>query len=61
MLDLDERVIDADAPQYNASLIGRSDSTESLASFFVKFDGEPTPFESGQYMTIGVFVDGKIV
>jgi len=61
MLDLDERVIDADAPQYNASLIARSDATESLASFFVKFDGEPTPFESGQYMTIGVFVDGKIV
>jgi ferredoxin--NADP+ reductase len=27
----------------------------------VKFDGEPTPFEPGQYMTIGVFVNGKIV
>ena len=25
------------------------------------FDGEPTPFEPGQYMTIGVMVDGKIV
>jgi ferredoxin/flavodoxin---NADP+ reductase len=27
----------------------------------VKFDGDPTPFEPGQYMTIGVFVDGRIV
>ena len=26
----------------------------------MKFDQEPTPFESGQYMTIGVMVDGKI-
>ena len=57
----DTRAIDPDAPQYNASLIARSDATESLASFFVKFDGEPTPFESGQYMTIGVFAEGKLV
>ena len=35
--------------------------TESLAYFWVRFDGEPTPFEPGQYMTIGVMVDGKIV
>ena len=27
----------------------------------MRFDEEPTPFEPGQYMTIGVFVDGKIV
>jgi len=61
MPDLDERVIDPNAPQYNASLVARSDATESLASFFVKFDGDPTPFESGQYMTIGVFADGKLI
>ena len=35
--------------------------TESLAYFWVRFDGEPTPFEPGQYMTIGVMVEGKIV
>ena len=35
--------------------------TESLAYFWVRFDGEPTPFEAGQYMTIGVMVDGRIV
>ena len=55
MIDLGERAIDADAPQYNASLVARTDETESLGYFTVKFDGEPTPFEPGQYMTIGVF------
>ena len=48
----------ADDERYNASLIRREDATESLATFWVKFDGEPTPFESGQYMTIGVFAEG---
>jgi ferredoxin-NADP reductase len=52
----DLRVIQPEAEQYNASLVARTDETDSLASFFVKFDGDPTPFESGQYMTIGVFV-----
>jgi ferredoxin/flavodoxin---NADP+ reductase len=63
MTDLaaDERTIDAEAPQYNASLVRREDMTESLAYFWVRFDGEPTPFEAGQYMTIGVMVDGRIV
>ena len=58
---LDERPMEADAPQYNASLIRREDESESLAYFWVRFDGEPTPFEPGQYMTIGVVVDGKMV
>jgi ferredoxin-NADP reductase len=44
--------------RYNASLIRREDAHESLATFWVKFDGDPTPFESGQYMTIGVFTEG---
>ena len=54
-------VIATDDERYNASLIRRVDQHESLAYFWVKFDGEPTPFEPGQYMTIGVFVDGRIV
>jgi ferredoxin--NADP+ reductase len=53
--------IAADDERYNATLVRREDETESLAYFWVRFDGEPTPFEAGQYMTIGVFVDGKIV
>jgi ferredoxin-NADP reductase len=56
MIEVDERVIEAEAPQYNASLVARVDETESLGYFNVKFDAEPTPFEPGQYMTIGVFV-----
>jgi ferredoxin--NADP+ reductase len=53
--------IDPDAPQYNARLVRREDETDSLAYFWVRFDGDPTPFEPGQYMTIGVMVGGKIV
>jgi ferredoxin-NADP reductase len=53
--------IDPAAPVYNARLVRREDATESLASFWVRFDGDPTPFEPGQYMTIGVMVDGKLV
>jgi ferredoxin--NADP+ reductase len=53
--------IDPAAPQYNARLVRREDETESLAYFWVRFDGEPTPFEPGQYMTIGVMVDGRIL
>ena len=58
---LDERVIEPDNERYNCSLVRRVDQHESLATFWVKFDGEPTPFESGQYMTIGVMADGKLV
>jgi len=54
-------VIATDDERYNASLVRRDDQHESLAYFWVRFDGEPTPFEPGQYMTIGVFVDGKMV
>ncbi|HEV7604471.1 MAG TPA: FAD-binding oxidoreductase [Candidatus Limnocylindrales bacterium] len=54
-------VIDPAAPQYNARLVRREEETDSLAYFWVRFDGEPTPFETGQYMTIGIMVDGKIV
>jgi ferredoxin-NADP reductase len=49
----------ADDERYNASLVTRSDETESLGYFTVKFDGEATPFEPGQYMTIGVFTEGE--
>lgn len=55
------RAIDPDAPQYNATLVDRHDQHESLGYFWVRFDGDPTPFEPGQYMTIGVMVDGRIV
>jgi ferredoxin--NADP+ reductase len=53
----DPRVIQPEAPQYNASLVARSDMNGSLGFFTVRFDGAATPFDPGQYMTIGVFVD----
>ena len=54
-------VIEREADAYNASLVRRVDEGESLASFWVRFDGEPTPFEPGQYMTIGVKVGEQMV
>ena len=56
----DERVIEPEDERYNARLIRREDQTHDLARIWVRFDGEPTPFEPGQYMTIGVFADGKL-
>ena len=55
------RVIEPDAPQYNAALVRREDQHESLAYFWVRMDADATPFLAGQYMTIGVMVDGRIV
>jgi ferredoxin--NADP+ reductase len=57
----DDRVIEPAAPIYNATLVRREDQTDELACFWVRFDGEPTPFEPGQYMTTGVIVDGKLL
>ncbi len=58
---IDERQIAPEHELYNASLVRREDESSSLGYFWVRFDNEPTPFEPGQYMTIGVYVDGKIV
>jgi ferredoxin-NADP reductase len=57
----DEPTIASEAPQYNARLVRREDMTDSLAYVWVRFDEEPTPFEAGQYMTIGVMVGERIV
>ncbi|MEP7378851.1 MAG: FAD-binding oxidoreductase [Chloroflexota bacterium] len=59
--DDDSRVIEYENEQYNARLIARVDHTPELATFWVRFEGEPTHFDPGQYMTIGVYTDGKIV
>ncbi|HEY2887820.1 MAG TPA: FAD-dependent oxidoreductase, partial [Candidatus Limnocylindrales bacterium] len=58
---IDPRQIEADAPQYNATLVARSDETSSLGYFTIRFDGDPVAFEPGQYMTIGVLVGGRMV
>src|SRR5664280_1484613 len=60
-LEHDGREIQQTADQYNARLVRRVDQTGDLGYFWVHFDGEPVPFEPGQYMTIGVHADGKLV
>src|SRR3972149_3543306 len=57
----DERGISLESDLYNARLVRREDETDHLGYFWVRFDDEPTPFEPGQYMTIGVYADGKLV
>jgi ferredoxin--NADP+ reductase len=57
----DEREIAAEHENYNATLVRRVDQTDDLAYFWVRYDGEPVPFTPGQYMTIGVYADGKLV
>ena len=56
----DARVIATADERYNARIVERHDETETLAYFKVRHDGEPVPFDSGQYMTIGVFADDKL-
>ncbi|MFI5262524.1 MAG: ferredoxin--NADP reductase, partial [Candidatus Limnocylindrales bacterium] len=56
----DPREITPASEQYTARLVRRVDETEDLASFWVRYDGPPVAFEPGQYMTIGVFADGKL-
>lgn len=53
--------ISPDDERYNATLVRRVDQHDSLAYMWVRFDGDPTPYQPGQYMTIGVFSDGKLV
>ena len=57
----DNRVIAEDAEQYNATLVRRVDLSDDLAYLWVRFDGPPDHFEPGQYMTIGVVVDDKML
>jgi ferredoxin--NADP+ reductase len=44
---------------YNAVLAARIDDTDTLARVWIKPTGTPTPFEPGQYVTIGVKVGEK--
>jgi ferredoxin-NADP reductase len=56
----DRRVIVADAPEYNATLVRRVDRAADLANFWVTLDGPPVPFKPGQYITIGVVADDRL-
>jgi ferredoxin-NADP reductase len=56
----DDRLILPEAEKYNATLVRREDDAEDLAKFWVRLDGDATPFEPGQYMTIGVYANDKL-
>ncbi len=59
--DDDPRVIEPEADSYNATLVRREDLTSELAYFWVRMDGDATPFAAGQYMTTGVMTEGRIL
>ena len=40
----DPREISLESDAYNATLLRRVDHTSDLATFWVRFNGEPTPF-----------------
>ncbi|HEX5450747.1 MAG TPA: FAD-binding oxidoreductase [Candidatus Limnocylindrales bacterium] len=57
----DERPIAPTSPLYNSRLVRREDLTDALCIVWVAMDGEPLAFEPGQYLTIGVESNGRIV
>ena len=60
-LALGVRPIAAESAHYNAVLTRREELSESLAFFWVAYTGDPVAFEPGQYLTIGVESEGKLV
>lgn len=46
---------------YDATLVGRRDLTATIASFRVRSDAPPLSFVPGQYVTIGLAVDDRLV
>lgn len=45
----------------NAVIVGRHDLSDSVARFLIRPDDVPSSVEPGQYRTLGVVVDGRIV
>ena len=60
-LAIDDRPIAGESPLYTSRLVRREDLTDSLAFFWVRSDGDFVDFEPGQYLTIGVESNGKLV
>lgn len=56
----DDREIQSEDERYDAEIVRRIDYTDDLARIWVKYRRDPVHFEPGQYMTIGVFADGKL-
>ena len=60
-IELEERPIAPESVHYTARLTRRVDLTESLGFFWVSANEEPLAFEPGQYLTIGVESNGKLI
>lgn len=45
----------------NATIVARSDVSRSVARFVVRADVPPGPFRAGQYLALGVVIDGRLV
>lgn len=58
---VDDRPIAPESTLYNAVLTRRVDQTASLAFFWVAYRGDPVDFQPGQYLTIGVESNGKLI
>lgn len=48
-------------PEPNATLTGRLDLTPTVAYFRVRPDSAPPAFEPGQYLAVGLEIDGRMV
>ncbi|MEK7863285.1 MAG: FAD-binding oxidoreductase [Chloroflexota bacterium] len=46
---------------YNATITSRDDVTEALAVFHIRSDADAHPFTPGQYLTLGLLSDEKLV
>jgi len=56
-----ERSVAAESPLYNATIAARTDMTDSLAIFTVDPDGDHRAFVPGQYITVGLAADGRLI
>jgi ferredoxin--NADP+ reductase len=54
------RAAAVEAPE-NATLVARLDVSDTVARFVVRPDGPVAPFLAGQYLALGLRVDGRIV
>lgn len=61
LADLPARRAAPVAPPATATLIERIDLTDAIAMFRVRDDDGPRPFVPGQYLSLGLQVDGAVV
>jgi ferredoxin--NADP+ reductase len=45
----------------NATIVGRMEVSPTVARFVVRADASPGPFSAGQYLALGLWIDGRLV